>query len=113
MDERGRDGLIMNVEINVVPPGGGETNYTIPLAINSYFMPRIGEYINIREESGVGAFYVINIHHFCEKPQTKFLIQNVVIEAEPVILPEGIGSEEHKKLCTSMRVSKEYPTTIY
>ncbi|PUB12632.1 hypothetical protein [Paenisporosarcina sp. OV554] len=103
----------MKVEINVVPPGGGETNYTIPLAENSYFMPRAGEYINIREEDGMSAFYVRNIHYFCEKPQTKFLVENVVIEAEPVLLPEGIGSEGHNKVCLSMQVSKEYPTTIY
>lgn len=103
----------MNIELNVVPPGGGETNYTISIAENSYCMPKVGEYINFREGDKVSAFYVINVHHFYEKERIKFIAKNIVIEAEPVLIEERLGAEEHNKLCQSMNVTREYPETIY
>lgn len=103
----------MSVEINVVPPGGGETNYTIPIAENSYCMPKVGEYIKFYDGDKVSAFYVINVHHFYEKGKFNSTVKNIVIEVEPVLIEDGLGTEEHNKLCQRMNVTKEYPATIY
>lgn len=43
----------MEYEIAVVPPGGGEADYTTVVK-NATFIPRVGEYIMLREGNGEG-----------------------------------------------------------
>ncbi|MCM3225938.1 hypothetical protein [Terribacillus saccharophilus] len=105
----------MTVELHVVPPGGGEVDHVKKLSEGQMgFVPRKGEYVLFKEEEGTSAFEVINVHSFYEKGQiNKFIISNIIVEAEPVILPEGLESEPHKKLCAYHKVIKKYPETIY
>ncbi|WP_280513350.1 hypothetical protein [Planococcus glaciei] len=37
------------------------------------------------------------------------MAENIVIEAEPVKLPDGIGSESHQTLCTTLKANRNYP----
>ncbi|WKA57160.1 hypothetical protein QWY16_11675 [Planococcus shenhongbingii] len=99
----------MEIAVHIVPPGGGEMQFTIPISEESFYRPIPGDYLNFREDDGLSAFYVLEIHHFYEKLDARYMAENIVIEAEPVILPEGIGSEAHKNLCESMNVSRRYP----
>ncbi|WP_203334389.1 hypothetical protein [Planococcus beigongshangi] len=103
----------MRVEVCVVPPGGGETNYMIGLAENTVYMPRVGEYILIKEEDGGSAFLVRNILHSFEMANVLNVETSVIIEAEPVILPEIMSSPKHQKLCLSLNVTLEYPNSVY
>lgn len=104
----------MKLELHVVPPGGGEVDHVLELSEGQIgHVPRKDEYVTFQEEAGSSAYQVINVHSFYGKATRKYVIQSIVVEAEPVILPEGIASEGHKKLCKSHDVTKEYPETLY
>jgi len=100
----------MEIAVHVVPPGGGEMKITIPISEESFYRPIPGDFLNFWEEDGLCAICVLNVHHFYEKlDATRYMAENIVIEAEPVLLPDGIGSESHNKLCESMNVARKYP----
>ncbi|MDN4492876.1 hypothetical protein [Ureibacillus aquaedulcis] len=105
----------MTLELHVVPPGGGEVDHVKQLSEGQIgHVPRKGEFVVFKEREGSSAFEVINVHTFYEEGQvSKFVILNIIIEAEPVRFPEGLGSESHNKLCDYHKVIKEYPETLY
>lgn len=97
----------MEIAVHVVPPGGGEMKFTIPVSEDSFYRPIPGDFLNFREDDGLCTFYVLNVHHYYEKlDATRYMAENLVIEAEPVLLPEGIGSASHNKLCESMKATR-------
>lgn len=100
----------MEISVHVVPPGGGEMQFTIPISEESFYRPIPGDFLNFREDDGLCAFYVINVHHYYEKlDASRYMAENIIIEAEPVHLPEDVGSESHRKLCESLNAIREYP----
>ncbi len=50
----------MKYDLAIVPPGGGETDYWVTID-NATYIPRVGEYIILRDdaETGVRAFRVL------------------------------------------------------
>lgn len=100
----------MEIAVHVVPPGGGEMQFTIPISEDSFYRPIPGDFLNFREDDGLCAFYVINVHHYYEKlDASRYMAENIVIEAEPVTLPDDIGSESHHKLCRKLNANRRYP----
>lgn len=100
----------MEIAVHIVPPGGGEMQFTIPVSEDSFYRPIPGDFLNFREDGGLCAFYVLHVHHYYEKlDATRYMAENIVIEAEPVILPDNIVAESHRKLCESLNANRKYP----
>lgn len=50
----------MKYELVIVPPGGGETDYTATIN-NATSIPRVGDYIILQDKDGLRAFRVLYV----------------------------------------------------
>jgi len=52
----------MKYELAFVPPGGGETDYSVTIE-NATYVPRVGEYVVLtdKDETGIRAFRVLYV----------------------------------------------------
>ena len=77
---------MINFQIVVVPPGGGEAEFTFD--IKSERVPQSSEYIRLSEEDGESLFYVRNVTTFYKDnpdvPVKDFIEKAIVVEVEPI-----------------------------
>jgi hypothetical protein len=76
---------MINFDIVVVPPGGGEAEFSSPTKGNR--IPQPGEYIQLREFDGTSIFIVRNVISIFEddkSPVRNFSEQGITVEVEPV-----------------------------
>lgn len=73
-------------ELVVVPPGGGETEFTVE--IKTQRIPQTTEYIQLKEEDGISLFLVTNVISVYEDndevPIKDFIEKGISVEVEPV-----------------------------
>jgi hypothetical protein len=98
----------MKFSICIVPPGGGEADFTI--AVEGSAIPRNGEYITVQYENGVGCYKVRYVTYCYEKQGDKFKDLMPVVEAEFVRHP--YQSPEHKR-CIEMYESRGHKADSY
>ena len=103
----------MKVNLSFVPPGGGETDYTLPMEMPE--IPRAGDYISVfrPEEQGTSDFIVkrtwwnVEFNEGAESGSTK----SIWVECE-FALKRGVSSKAHEKACESYRVGKDILLTF-
>ena len=94
----------MKVNLSFVPPGGGETDYTLPMEMPE--IPRAGDYISVfrPEEQGTSDFIVkrtwwnVEFNEGAESGSTK----SIWVECE--FAKGHASSESHKGCCESYHV---------
>ncbi len=95
----------MKVHLSFVPPGGGETDYTLLMEMPE--IPKAGDYISVfrPEEQGTSDFIVkrawwnMEFNEGAESGSTK----SIWVECE-FALKRGVSSESHKRCCESYHV---------
>ena len=89
----------MKVNLSFVPPGGGESDYSLPMEMPD--IPRAGDYISVQREghSGTENFIVKRTWwnlHFDEKTGAGATTE-IWVECEFAMSP--FSSESHKRSC--------------
>jgi hypothetical protein len=107
----------MKVNLSFVPPGGGETDYSIPFELPE--IPRAGDYISIQRSNQAGTENFIvrrtwwNLE-FDEAAKTGTCTE-VWVECEFALSP--FASENHKRACESYKIKKgelkEFDESMY
>src|SRR3954469_5724050 len=90
----------MKVDINIVPPGGGETDYTITVEMPS--VPAKGDYLLLRgrqeqeeDDFGLRGHIVRRTWWFLETIDNNTRLADVVLEVE--VAEGSLDSRNHKK----------------
>ena len=105
----------MKVEINVVPPGGGETDYT--MIVEMSVIPANGDYVLLRENGGHRSHIVRRAWWYLESDEHdgNKKLADVVLEVE--LAESGMDSAAHKEHLSIYRSRgknvKELETSTY
>ena len=108
----------MDVELAIVPPGGGEADYFIDADLP--VIPRVGEYLLLRmKDHGMGMFRVLLVTHKLEFEWTVGLVNtarfvSASVQLEPVRHPRAHGDANIDRYFSDPRYSDkvhDYPTS--
>jgi hypothetical protein len=101
----------MDYELVLVPPGGGETDYSI-LMEDAPYVPRVGEYVIVgkdREDEQLGevsgAFRVLCVQTMATRDlqvASDAVVTDIYVQAVPVTHPAR--TEAHERVCEIYRV---------
>lgn len=94
----------MKVELNFVPPGGGETDYVREVEVPS--PPREGDVIMLQEERGAATFIVRRVFWMFEGDE----VSKCWVTAEFAIGP--VDSEGHRRACETYARRGQQPQKI-
>jgi hypothetical protein len=85
----------MNVELHIVPPGGGDVEFALELELPA--VPHVGEYVMLSVPAqGAGMFRVLYVTHLIETDWGENQFRNPrylvpVVQIEPIRYAEGRG----------------------
>ena len=107
----------MKVNMSFVPPGGGETDYSLPIEMPE--IPRAGDYLSIMRpgQSGTENFIVKRTWWNLEFDESKSVgsTSEVWVECEFALSP--LSSDNHKRACEMYKARKgtieEFDNSMY
>nr|AAX14933.1 ORF108 [Xanthomonas campestris pv. vitians] len=107
----------MKVNLSFVPPGGGESDYSLPIEMPE--IPRAGDYLSVEREGHVGTENFIvrrtwwNLHF--DEAKGAGTTKEIWVECEFALSP--FSSESHKRSCAVYETRKgkllEFDESMY